>query len=116
MSDDTYLMPEHGWTCFHCGETFTTEGSARLHFGAKPDAVPGCMERIRYGHERGLLIALRNAEERISRYMDGDTDLHSTLYGMQQRHPLQLILAEEAGYERGLRDAAREATQPPSNS
>ena len=31
-------------------------------------------------------------------------------------HPLQLILAEEAGYERGLRDAAREATQPPSNS
>lgn len=26
-TSDTYQKPEHGWTCFHCGETFTT-GSA----------------------------------------------------------------------------------------
>lgn len=25
---ETYPMPKHGWTCFHCGETFTTVGSA----------------------------------------------------------------------------------------
>lgn len=33
MSDKDYLKPEHGWTCFHCGETFTTPGSARDHWG-----------------------------------------------------------------------------------
>lgn len=32
----TYTPPEHGWTCFHCGETFKTPGAARLHFGELP--------------------------------------------------------------------------------
>ena len=31
-----YRKPTHGWTCFHCGETFTTEASAREHFGSSP--------------------------------------------------------------------------------
>lgn len=31
-----YTAPEHGWTCFHCGETFKTPGAARLHFGERP--------------------------------------------------------------------------------
>lgn len=34
--DDTYPMPKHGWTCFHCGETFKTPGKAREHFGRTP--------------------------------------------------------------------------------
>jgi len=39
-------MPEHGWTCFHCGETFMKPGLARRHFGVHPDILPAC-ERTR---------------------------------------------------------------------
>lgn len=56
----TYPQPKHGWTCFHCGETFRTPGAARDHFGADPLADPAC--RIKAGEERGLLMALRKAE------------------------------------------------------
>ena len=35
----TYTAPPHGWTCFHCGETFRTPGAARLHFGELPGAA-----------------------------------------------------------------------------
>jgi hypothetical protein len=63
---ETYPMPDGGWTCFHCGETFTTIGTARDHFGAAPTAMPGCMIRVALGDERGLLMALRRAEARIA--------------------------------------------------
>lgn len=64
MADgDTYPMPKDGWVCFHCGERFTTPGGARDHFGAAPDAVPGCMIRVQLGEERGLLMALRKVED-----------------------------------------------------
>lgn len=59
---DTYEPPAHGWTCFHCGDTFTKLGSARDHFGATPAGVPGCI--IKAGEERGLLMALRKSEAR----------------------------------------------------
>lgn len=64
---DTYAKPAHGWTCFHCGETFKTLGGARDHFGAKPDAMPGCLIRVQPGDERGLVMALRTAEAEIER-------------------------------------------------
>lgn len=64
LSEETYRKPKHGWTCFHCGETFTTVGGARDHFGAKPDAVPGCLLQVR--EERGALMALRRAEAEIA--------------------------------------------------
>lgn len=54
------------WTCFHCGETFTTIGGARNHFGATPDAQPGCLIRVQLGDERGLQMALRKAEAEIA--------------------------------------------------
>ena len=60
---DTYPHPQHGWTCYHCGETFTTPGSARDHFGESPAAVAGCI--IKVGEERGLLMALRKAEAEL---------------------------------------------------
>lgn len=106
---DTYERPPHGWTCFHCGETFTTTGSARDHFGAAPDAMPGCMARVQFGAERGLLMRLREAEEQIAHYMDEDTDLHRAMYRQQRRHADALRVAEEAGYERGLNDARKES-------
>lgn len=58
---DTYPMPAHGWTCFHCGETFRTPGSARIHFGTTPASTPGCL--IKAGEEKGLLMALRRVED-----------------------------------------------------
>jgi hypothetical protein len=60
----TYPMPEHGWTCFHCGETFTTPGGARLHFGTTPDAKPGCYLKVELGDERGWLARIRELEEK----------------------------------------------------
>lgn len=108
MADtDTYQRPAHGWTCFHCGETFSTEGSARVHFGAAPDAEPGCLARVQYGAERGLLMKLRDAEEQIAKYVAEDTALVRSMYAAQTRHVAALRTAEELGYERGLhaRDA-----------
>lgn len=62
------------WTCFHCGETFTTPGSARDHFGAWEGAEPGCLiDRVALEEGgtperwRGLLMALRKAEDRIAK-------------------------------------------------
>lgn len=66
--------PPHGWTCFHCGETFMTVGGARDHFGAEPSATPGCMLHVQLGEERGLLMALRKVEERNAELL---SDLHN---------------------------------------
>ncbi len=103
-NQDTYQIPEHGWTCFFCGETFTTVGAARDHFGAEPTAKPGCLMKVSVGAERGLLMALRRAEETIARHMNEDTDLHRELLRLQSRHSDSLRDAEEVGYARGLRD------------
>jgi hypothetical protein len=98
-----YEKPEHGWTCFHCGETFKNTGCARDHFGALPTAQPGCLLKVNLGAERGLLMALRKVEEQLARHIEEDTDLHRSIHAMQSRHADQLQTAEEAGYERGLR-------------
>lgn len=68
---DTYNTPPHGWTCFHCGDTFTTPGAARDHFGFNPSSDPAC--RIKVGAERGLLMALRKAEALLARDCESNT-------------------------------------------
>lgn len=55
----TYPAPQHGWTCFHCGETFTRYGDAMLHFGRYPSATPACQLDV------GVLMDLRAAEARV---------------------------------------------------
>ena len=108
MPDDlkTYPKPPHGWTCFHCGETFTTVGAARNHFGFDPSAEPGC--RIKVGAERGLLRALRKAEQELAAawaIIHGESSEFAVAYQRQaERHAAQLTEAEELGYERGLKD------------
>lgn len=59
---DTFPPPPHGWICFHCGETFRTTGAAADHFGATPEATPGCLIKVQLGDERGLQMALRKVE------------------------------------------------------
>lgn len=76
MNGETYEKPAHGWTCFHCGETFTNTGSARDHFGAKPDAVPGCALKVQLGDERGWLMAHRKLEAEIARLRAESTEAH----------------------------------------
>ena len=62
-TQETYMMPKDGWVCFHCGERFTTPGSAADHFGARPTDQAACL--IKVGEERGLVMALRKAEAEI---------------------------------------------------
>ena len=50
--------PKHGWTCFHCGETFRTVADGAEHFGPVPSASPACVLKA----ERGLVRALRDVE------------------------------------------------------
>lgn len=102
----TYPMPRHGWTCFHCGETFTTPGAARDHFGADSLAEPGC--RIKAGEELGLLMALRKAEAELERYRAEDSDKDRQMAAMAADYGQALQREEEKGYERGLRDGAAE--------
>jgi len=44
-STDTYTPPTHGWTCFHCGETFHVEVQAHGHFGSDVNGEPMCVMR-----------------------------------------------------------------------
>lgn len=59
---NTYPQPPHGWTCYHCGETFTVWGAAEDHFGKTPQQKPGCLLKVQYGDEMGLLMELRKSE------------------------------------------------------
>lgn len=109
---ETYPMPAHGWTCFHCGETFTTPGCARLHFGTTPDKQPGCVIKVALGGERGLLAALRKSEDELARYRADDSEIQRELMRLQSRHSDALRAAEETGYARGLSDAAKMPPEP----
>lgn len=105
-----YVKPDHGWTCFHCGETFTTYGTARDHFGFDPSNDPACV--IKVGAERGLVMALRKAElaaaEAWQAIGDESTEAAQAYYAQAGRHREQIMAAEEAGYERGLADGRAE--------
>lgn len=83
--------PEHGWTCFHCGETFTTVGSARDHFGSTPSSQPGCMIRVQFGDERGLQMALRKVEDEVER-LRADIN-NETTFSQRFYNQLESIIA-----------------------
>lgn len=112
MMSATYEKPEHGWTCFHCGETFTTYGAARDHFGFEPSDDVAC--RIKAGAERGLVMALRKAEKELA---DAWTAIHNesteasrAYYAQTSRHHDQITTIEEYAYERGLEDGRKLTT------
>ncbi len=99
-------VPEHGWTCFHCGETFTREDEARCHFGDDETSETAC--RIVARHERGLLEALRRAEtDAANAWMairNETTDAAKAYHAQAARHLEQLREVEEHAYENGLYD------------
>ncbi len=94
------------WRCFHCGDVFTDESCARLHFGRDEDSQPACI--IKAGAEQGLLGALRAAEYEAAdarrAIADECTDAARAHYAQATRHDKALRNAEELGYERGLAD------------
>lgn len=123
MADDTYEPPKHGWTCFHCGETFKTFGSARDHFGADPSAQPGCLidqvaleEGGKPERGRGLLVALRKVEAELTRYREEDTELHREIHRLHSDHRQALVREEEKGYARGLRDGVNLPADSPERA
>lgn len=95
---DTYPAPEHGWTCFHCGETFTHPNAARLHFGASIHDEPKCQISAH---------RLRAMENELRRYREEDTDLHRALAAKSAEMARAVREAEEKGYARALEDAKK---------
>lgn len=105
-SEGNYLAPRHGWTCFHCGDTFTTPGAARQHFGFDPTYDPAC--RIKLDEERGLVRALRSTERKYRELLEQTCSEQGAVarefYELASKHSAALRQAEEQGYERGLAD------------
>lgn len=94
----TYEIPAHGWTCFHCGETFLSPRSARWHFGADALADPAC--RIKAA-EGGLVKYLRALEEEAARYREEDSDLHREIARLGSEHADARRREEEKGFASG---------------
>lgn len=110
LQGDFYTPPPHGWTCFHCGETFTTAGAARDHFGFDPSFDPAC--RIKVGEERGLVMELRRVEQKYLKLLEETCDeggaVAREFYGLGAKHSIEKRKAEEEGYRKGLRDGRAE--------
>lgn len=108
----TRHTPQHGWTCFHCGETFTRESEAADHFGHSQLQEAACIVRVQHGGERGLLAALRKSEcelvDALNAIHDETLTAYQQMRAQQGRHSEALRIAEEAGYERGLADMRKE--------
>lgn len=69
---DTYMPPAHGWTCFHCGETFHIEVQARGHFGSDVSGEPMCVMRANAfarfpRNEWPLMYRLRELETEVTK-------------------------------------------------
>lgn len=90
---------EETWKCFHCGETFSTQANAELHFGSTQYSQAACQIDV---------TKFREMEKLVARYQEEDTDLHREIYALQAKHHLNLQREEEKGYARGLNDARKE--------
>lgn len=94
------------WRCFHCGDVFTDEHAARLHFGSDETQAPACQIK---GAEGGLVEALRRAEKDCADAWHAihseATDSAKAYFGQAARHQEQLRVIEQVGYDRGITDA-----------
>lgn len=81
------------WRCFHCDGVFRNVADAALHFGR--ESVAACQIDV---------AAVRGMEKELTSYRQEDTDLHRQIHRMESAHQTALMRAEEAGYDKGLRD------------
>lgn len=98
--DGTYQAPRHGWTCFHCGETFSiaTHGShaqavqgAREHFGPDPRWTPACIELMQSKPQQ-LYRRLRRAEIKLAEYPNLEEQVDYLSDVAQENHDLRAQL------------------------
>lgn len=62
-------LRSHGWTCFHCGDTFKTPETAMEHFGPTPDVTPECVDLTTSSYQ-DLVRRTREAEHTMRRAID----------------------------------------------
>jgi len=101
MDDGIYPAPDHGWTCFHCGETFKSIGKARDHFGVMPTETPICVIGAKWG---GLPGYIRDLQRELDRYREEDQPIMREIYALGAKHSREIIDAEQRGYDRGFTD------------
>lgn len=100
---DTFPFPAHGFTCFHCGETFKTIRSARDHFGNDVNDEAGCVMKLT-AQDKSLVCLVRSLKAELDLYREEDQPIMRKLYQLGAEHYQALMRAEEQGYARGLRD------------
>lgn len=94
---EVYLPPKHGWTCFHCGETFHVEAQARGHFGTDPMAEPACLVRAAAlarvprvpRREWPDMYRLRDLEAEVAKLRAEAEDEHSRAYYARQESEIR---------------------------
>lgn len=108
-------MSKKQWRCFFCDEVFTRLKDAAEHFG-RDDAceadVPACKLSAAHGH---LVHYIRKLEDELRRYQTEDSDVMRAMYSLEADHRQALIRAEEAGYNKGVRDVSNLQDRPQSD-
>lgn len=89
------------WRCFHCDEVFTHRYAARLHFGPSEVDTPVCQMRDHEGH---LAEYIRKLENELSEYRADDSHVLRSMAALEANHARALIVEEEKGYARGVKD------------
>lgn len=97
-------MARKQWRCFHCDQVFTSRKWATEHFGYDGDD-PACKIAGRDWH---LIAHIRKLEAQLVTYRNDDSDIMRAMYTMEADHRQALIRAEEAGYNKGVRDMRNE--------
>lgn len=96
------------WRCFHCGDIFTDEHEAAMHFGVQIDGVADDVACKLNAGENLILEMLRESQAELRRYHEEDTNLIREVWGLGAKSATEIRNAEETGYARGLRDAKYE--------
>lgn len=82
--EETYPMPQGGWTCFHCNEVFTTRETAAEHFGNGDyeTEIPLCIEAATT-EQRQLILTNREMWEELQKARNENEDLEYRLGGWE---------------------------------
>jgi hypothetical protein len=91
------------WRCFHCDAVFTNQRDASEHFGGHQGELAGCQIK---GHENALLRIIRDQQLELSVLRAEDGQFIRAMMSMQVDHAQAVRKAEEAGYDKGVRDMA----------
>lgn len=96
-------MARKQWRCFHCDEVFISFKCAAAHFGYDETKEPACQLK---SHDRHLVDYIRDLEGQLDSYRADDSHVMRSIYSLEADHRQALIRAEEAGYDKGVRDMA----------